>query len=81
VHLQQALTVLQGEACSESFGLRPHLLGGGPGNRPLITRTWMVLCLSELGAFAEGVTCGTEALQLAEAIDRPYSFTATMPCI
>jgi tetratricopeptide (TPR) repeat protein len=34
----------------------------------------MVSCLSELGAFAEGVACGTEALQLAEAVDRPYEY-------
>jgi tetratricopeptide (TPR) repeat protein len=73
-HLQQVLTALQGEARAQSFGLRRHLLGGRHGNRPLITRTWMVLCLSELGAFADGVVCGTEALQLAEAVDRPYEY-------
>jgi tetratricopeptide (TPR) repeat protein len=33
-----------------------------------------VLCLSELGAFAEGRASGTEALQLAEAVDRPYEY-------
>ena len=73
-YLQQALTALQGEARSQSFGLRRHLLGGGSGNRPLITRSWMVLCLSELGVFADGVAYGTEALQLAEAVARPYEY-------
>jgi hypothetical protein len=40
----------------------------------------MVLCLSELGAFADGLAYATEVLQLAEAVDRPknhvrvYSF-------
>ena len=34
----------------------------------------MVLCLSELGAFAEGVAYGDEALQIAEAVDRPYEY-------
>jgi tetratricopeptide (TPR) repeat protein len=74
-YLQQALTALQGEPYSRSFGLA-HLLGTGvgdrPGNRPLITRTWMVRCLSELGVFADGAAYSTEALQFAEAVDRPY---------
>jgi tetratricopeptide (TPR) repeat protein len=73
-HLQQALMTLQGASRSQSAGLG-HGLGLGPGhrlgNRPIITRTWIVLCLSELGAFADGVACGTEALQSAEAVDRP----------
>ena len=73
-HLQQALTTLQGESHPQSFGLRRHLLGHRPGNRSLVTRTWMVLGLSELGAFAEGVAYGNEVLQLAEAIDRPYDY-------
>ena len=72
--MQQALTTLQGESHPQSFGLRRHLLGHRPGNRPLVTRTWMVLGLSELGAFAEGVAYGNEALQLAETIDRPYEY-------
>ena len=69
-HLQQTLTALQGERRPQSFGLR-HL-GGRPGNRSLVTRTWMMRCLSELGDFADGVAYGNEALQLAEAVDRPY---------
>ena len=76
-HLQQALMTLQGESHSQSFGLA-HLRGLNPGNRSgnrlLVTRTWMVLCLSELGAFAEGVAYGNEALQIAEAVDRPYDY-------
>src|SRR5262249_45760030 len=62
-YLQQALTALQGEQRSQVFGL----------SYPAIyTRTWMVMCLSELGAFADGVTYGNEALQIAEAVDYPY---------
>src|SRR5262249_29944978 len=58
-----ALTALQGEQRSQVFGL----------SYPAIyTRTWMVMCLSELGAFADGVTYGNEALQIAEAVDYPY---------
>jgi class 3 adenylate cyclase/DNA-binding winged helix-turn-helix (wHTH) protein/tetratricopeptide (TPR) repeat protein len=74
-HLQQALTTLQGAPRAQAVGLG-HGLGLGRdhrlGNRLLITRTWMASCLSQLGAFAAGVACRTEALQLAEAVDRPY---------
>ena len=67
--LQQALTTLQGESRSPSFGLG-HLLG----DRQIITLAWMVLCLSELGAFADGMTYGNEALQRAAVVDRPYEY-------
>jgi class 3 adenylate cyclase/tetratricopeptide (TPR) repeat protein len=63
-YLQQTLTTLPGEQRDPFFGLAPH--------RPIIARTWMVVCLSELGAFADGVAYGNEALQIAEVIDRPY---------
>ena len=66
-HLQQALTILQGARSRPS--VLPPLpgLGHRPGNRPLITRTWIVPCLSQLGAFADGVASGAAALQPAEA--------------
>ena len=76
-HFRQALTILQGAPRSQSGDL-DHRLGIGLdhrlGNRLLITRTWMASCLSQLGSFADGVACGTEALQLAEAVDRPYEY-------
>jgi transcriptional regulator with AAA-type ATPase domain/tetratricopeptide (TPR) repeat protein len=62
-YLQQALTALQGEPRSQSFGF---------GHPAIHIRTWMVMCLSELGIFADGVAYGNEALQIAEAVDRPY---------
>ena len=52
-YLQQALTALQGEPGYQSF----------VGDRSVIAHSWMVLCLSELGAFADGVASGNEALQ------------------
>jgi tetratricopeptide (TPR) repeat protein len=36
------------------------------------SRTWLVRCLAELGAFAEGVTCGEEALRIAETLEYPH---------
>jgi tetratricopeptide (TPR) repeat protein len=62
-YLQQALTVLQGEPSSQSFGF---------GHPAIHIRTWMVMCLSDLGAFADGVVYGNEALQIAAAVDRSY---------
>ena len=32
-------------------------------------RVWLVDCLAELGAFAEGIARGEEAIQIAEAVD------------
>ena len=37
----------------------------------MLTRTWLVWCLAEVGAFNEGITIGTESLRLAEAVDHP----------
>jgi tetratricopeptide (TPR) repeat protein len=31
------------------------------------SRCWLVMCLTELGAFAEGMACGAEAARIAEA--------------
>ena len=39
----------------------------------LHSRVWLVLCLAELGAFAEGHEHGAEALGIATAVARPYS--------
>jgi tetratricopeptide (TPR) repeat protein len=67
-YAQQSLTALQGEPRS--------LLSGGLANPSVIIRTFMVLYLSELGAFADGVAYGNEALQIAEAVDHLYSRVA-----
>jgi tetratricopeptide (TPR) repeat protein len=61
---QQTLTALQGVPPDQFFVVLLH---------PSVNaRAWMVLCLSELGAFADGVAYGAEALQIAEAVERPY---------
>jgi len=39
----------------------------------VMSRTWLVWCLSECGEFAEGIAHAEEALQIAEAVDHPYS--------
>ena len=37
-------------------------------------RAQVARCLAELGAFAEGRAYAEDALQLAETVDRPYSY-------
>src|SRR5262249_13520957 len=37
------------------------------------SRAWLVLCLTELGVFDEGVVLGDEALRLAESVAHPPS--------
>jgi class 3 adenylate cyclase/tetratricopeptide (TPR) repeat protein len=56
---------LVGERCQERFGLA--------GLPAVISRTWLVWCLAELGAFAEGLVHGEEAVRIAEGVDHPYS--------
>jgi tetratricopeptide (TPR) repeat protein len=36
-------------------------------------RTWLIFSLGELGAFAEAITRGEEAVAIAEAADQPFS--------
>jgi tetratricopeptide (TPR) repeat protein len=40
------------------------------------SRTWLVLCLSELGEFAEARQRAQEAVELARAADHPFSLTS-----
>ncbi|MDH3603527.1 MAG: hypothetical protein OEU26_28275, partial [Candidatus Tectomicrobia bacterium] len=35
-------------------------------------QTWLVWCLTELGAFTEGIVCGEKAIRLMEALKQPY---------
>jgi tetratricopeptide (TPR) repeat protein len=56
--------------------LENELLRGRP-DRPslgsVVSRTWLVWSLAELGAFSEGITHGTEGIRIAEVVDRPDS--------
>ena len=38
----------------------------------ILSRTWLVGCLAEVGAFAEGITLGEEGVRIARAVDLPY---------
>ena len=39
----------------------------------VMSRTWSVSCLADLGGFDEGAAWGAEAVRLAEAVDHPFS--------
>src|SRR5262249_11700933 len=59
------MTALTGELLWEPLSL--------PGSASVLSRTWVVRCLVELGAFAEGRALGDEAIQMAETADAPFS--------
>jgi tetratricopeptide (TPR) repeat protein len=41
----------------------------------VMSRTWLVSCLADLGEFDEGSVRGDEAIQLAETAEHPFSLT------
>jgi predicted ATPase/class 3 adenylate cyclase len=48
---------------------------GMTGLPSVMSRVWLVSCLAELGAFAEGAARGEEAARIAESADHPFSLT------
>jgi tetratricopeptide (TPR) repeat protein len=62
---RRAMATLEGERRDERFG-QPVL----PAVR---CRTYLSLCLAEVGAFAEGIAVGEEGLRIAEAVKHPVS--------
>jgi tetratricopeptide (TPR) repeat protein len=63
--LRRNVESLEGELLSGRFD--------GPSLSSVVSRTWLVWSLAELGAFAEGIAYGAEGIRIAEAIDRPDS--------
>jgi class 3 adenylate cyclase/tetratricopeptide (TPR) repeat protein len=47
--------------------------GDGPSLRSVVSCTWLVWSLAELGAFAEGIAYGEQGIRIAEAVGRPDS--------
>jgi class 3 adenylate cyclase/tetratricopeptide (TPR) repeat protein len=62
------VAALEGGLVRERFGL-PYLPS-------VFSRTWLVWCLAELGAFDEGRAMGQAAVQIAEATDQPWDLLA-----
>jgi tetratricopeptide (TPR) repeat protein len=67
--LRRNVERLVGDLTFERFGL--------PFLSSVHSRVWLVLCLSELGEFAEGIAIAEEGLQMAEAADHPLSLTSS----
>jgi len=65
--LRWNVSSLEGALVRERFGLS--------GLASAQSRTILVRCLAELGAFGEGIAMGEEAVRIAEAVDHPYSLT------
>jgi class 3 adenylate cyclase/tetratricopeptide (TPR) repeat protein len=63
--LRWNVAALTGELLQERLSL--------PGLASVLSRNWLVRCLVELGAFAEGRVLGDEAIQMAETADHPFS--------
>jgi tetratricopeptide (TPR) repeat protein len=66
--LTQTAESLQGEQMHERFGL--------PGLPAVNARAWLADSLAELGEFPEGIARGEEGVQIAEAVDHPFSITS-----
>jgi class 3 adenylate cyclase/tetratricopeptide (TPR) repeat protein len=63
--LRQSVGSLEGEPRREPFDV------AGPD--AVESRTRLVLCLAEVGAFAEGLSIAAEGVRMAEAIEHPVS--------
>jgi class 3 adenylate cyclase/tetratricopeptide (TPR) repeat protein len=62
---RQSMASLESEPLRERFGMAvPDAIE---------SRTRLLLCLAEVGAFAEGVIIGAEGIRMAEAINHPIS--------
>jgi len=63
--LEQNVTELQGDLLGRRFGL--------VGVASVLSRAWLVWCMSELGEFDRVFPRGEEAVRIAEAMNHPYS--------
>jgi tetratricopeptide (TPR) repeat protein len=61
------VTSLEGDLIRERFGM--------PALPSVLSRSYLVRCLAEVGAFAEGSTRGEESVKIAQAIDHPYTLS------
>jgi class 3 adenylate cyclase/tetratricopeptide (TPR) repeat protein len=69
-YFRRNVASLQGELRRERFGMT--------GLPAVMSRTWLVACLDDLGEFDEGTLRGDEAIRLAEAAEHPFSLTQAL---
>ena len=65
--LRRSVAALEGDLCQTRFGIIMNSVR---------SRCWLGNALAELGDFAEGIACGEEAVQIAEAAGHLYSAIA-----
>ena len=70
-YLRRNAAALEGELLQEQFDM--------PGFASVLTRTWLVWCLSERGEFTEGQARAEEAMQITATGEHPYSLS--MACL
>src|SRR5262249_8678609 len=63
--LRRSAELLEGDLLRERFG-QAYLPS-------VFSRTWLALCLAEVGAFVEAIAMGEEGVRIAEAVDHPFS--------
>jgi tetratricopeptide (TPR) repeat protein len=66
-YFRRNVASLKGELLRERFGMT--------GLPAVMSRTWLVGCLADLGEFDEGIARGDEAIRLAETAEHPFSLT------
>jgi len=49
---------------------------GLPYSPSVFSRAYLISCLAERGEFPAGLSCGEEAMRIAEALDQPFSVVA-----
>jgi class 3 adenylate cyclase/tetratricopeptide (TPR) repeat protein len=65
---RRAMAALEGEPCDERFGMVEQLA--------VFSRTYLSLCLAEVGAFAEGVAVSAAGRRIAEVAQHPTSLVS-----
>ena len=66
--LRWNVTFLEGELIRQRFGMA--------GFTSVMSHSWLIMCLAELGAFAKGSTRGEEVIRVAEAVNQSFSLIA-----
>jgi tetratricopeptide (TPR) repeat protein len=67
---RQVVASLEGKTVPARFGqLAPS---------SVTSRIFLSLCLADMGAFAEGMVVAEEAVQMAEAVEQPYSLVVAL---
>jgi class 3 adenylate cyclase/tetratricopeptide (TPR) repeat protein len=66
--LRRNVETLTGDLRWERFGIA--------GLASVFSRTWLGLCLAEVGEFGEGITLGEEGIQVAETAEQAFSLTS-----